>query len=242
MLLNPQNWNKYAYARNNPLRYVDPNGETATVSTSCTTSEQGNMTCDVRISASIALYSASPGDPPQNAVSKLAAPAIQKSIQNAWSGSFTRDGISYNVSTQVSVSAYASESDARNSGAQNFIGISANAATSDSEDITVPRGRAPIAGMQGIDTGVWSFNSVVSGAAAAHEFAHLLGVDDHSGSVLSNTNFLNDSTLPRKATSSDFGWALQGTTPNFNARYPGKNPGNLRDVQTVHTPWLGWWK
>jgi RHS repeat-associated protein len=25
--LDPQRWNLYAYARNNPLRYVDPNGE-----------------------------------------------------------------------------------------------------------------------------------------------------------------------------------------------------------------------
>lgn len=28
----PQSWNEYAYARNNPLRYVDPTGENATVS------------------------------------------------------------------------------------------------------------------------------------------------------------------------------------------------------------------
>jgi RHS repeat-associated protein len=26
-LLDPQRWNRYAYGRNNPLRYVDPNGE-----------------------------------------------------------------------------------------------------------------------------------------------------------------------------------------------------------------------
>jgi RHS repeat-associated protein len=30
----PQSWNEYAYARNNPLRYVDPTGENATASTS----------------------------------------------------------------------------------------------------------------------------------------------------------------------------------------------------------------
>ena len=26
-LVDPQRWNRYAYARNNPLRYIDPNGE-----------------------------------------------------------------------------------------------------------------------------------------------------------------------------------------------------------------------
>jgi RHS repeat-associated protein len=31
----PQSWNEYAYARNNPLRYVDPTGENATVTTNC---------------------------------------------------------------------------------------------------------------------------------------------------------------------------------------------------------------
>lgn len=32
--LDPQSWNLYAYARNNPLRYVDPNGEKSTQGTS----------------------------------------------------------------------------------------------------------------------------------------------------------------------------------------------------------------
>src|SRR5205823_2367153 len=31
----PQSWNEYSYVRNNPLRYIDPNGETATVTKHC---------------------------------------------------------------------------------------------------------------------------------------------------------------------------------------------------------------
>ncbi|MBE0656367.1 MAG: hypothetical protein IH602_01690 [Bryobacteraceae bacterium] len=30
-MTDPQRWNRYAYVRNNPLRYVDPNGEDATI-------------------------------------------------------------------------------------------------------------------------------------------------------------------------------------------------------------------
>jgi|GEM_PF-3223822 uncharacterized protein YccT (UPF0319 family) len=45
----------YAYALNNPLRYVDPTGENATVSTSCSTTNN-QTTCNVNISAGIAIY------------------------------------------------------------------------------------------------------------------------------------------------------------------------------------------
>jgi RHS repeat-associated protein len=54
----PQSWNKYTYARNNPLRYVDPTGEKATVSTNCTTNDQNQTTCNVNIQASISVYAA----------------------------------------------------------------------------------------------------------------------------------------------------------------------------------------
>ncbi|MGH8245540.1 MAG: hypothetical protein ACREUU_03810, partial [Gammaproteobacteria bacterium] len=30
-LADPQRWNRYAYVRNNPLRYVDPSGEDLTI-------------------------------------------------------------------------------------------------------------------------------------------------------------------------------------------------------------------
>src|SRR5271157_4501256 len=49
----PQSWNEYAYARNNPLRYTDPTGETATVTTQC---NQDHTSCNVTVSASISIY------------------------------------------------------------------------------------------------------------------------------------------------------------------------------------------
>lgn len=52
----PQSWNEYAYARNNPLRYVDPTGQNATVSTSCSTDANNATTCNVNISASFSIY------------------------------------------------------------------------------------------------------------------------------------------------------------------------------------------
>ncbi|HUO27181.1 MAG TPA: RHS repeat-associated core domain-containing protein [Candidatus Aquilonibacter sp.] len=119
----PQSWNEYAYARNNPLRYVDPTGENATVSQSCSTDANNHTTCNVNVSASISIY-AQQGSNLSNQQLQQAASTIQSSIQNAWSGSFTQDGVTYNVSTQVSVSVASSQDAAMSSGAQNVIGIS----------------------------------------------------------------------------------------------------------------------
>jgi RHS repeat-associated protein len=118
----PQSWNEYAYARNNPLRYVDPTGENATVSTTCSTTNN-QTTCNVNVSTSIAIY-AQPGSNLTQDQLNQAASTIQSTIQNAWSGSFTQDGVTYNVSTQVSVQVAASEADASKTGAQNVVGLS----------------------------------------------------------------------------------------------------------------------
>jgi|SRR5215469_14155839 len=81
----PQSWNEYACARNNPLRYLDPNGENATVSTNCTTDiQQNHTTCNVNISASIAIYAA-PGSGLTQDQLKTAADTITKQVDNAWS-------------------------------------------------------------------------------------------------------------------------------------------------------------
>jgi RHS repeat-associated protein len=247
----PQSWNEYAYARNNPLRYTEPNGENATVTTNCTTDAQNNTTCNVNISASVAIYSAEGANLSQEQLN-AAASTIQNTIQNAWSGSFTEDGVTYNVSTSVSVSVYGSESAATNSGAQNVIGLSngpADAAHSINSEVFAKSLGTALFG--GPDKGIWNFNTL--GQDAGHEFTHLLGTFDKPGAVLSNTNILNDPSIPRAATSSDFGWGIREATSGVNSwvhapqnrsmRYGEiwEKPSTYFDRTTVGAP-LFWWK
>ncbi len=246
----PQSWNEYAYARNNPLRYVDPNGETATVSSNCTTDPQNHTTCNVNISATIVVYSANGANLSQDQLN-AAASTIQSSIQNAWSSSFAQDGVTYNVSAQISVSVAGSETDAMKSGAQNVIGLSngpANAAQNiNSEVFTKSLGTAIFGGP---DKGIWNYNTL--GQDSAHEFTHLLGTFDKPGAVLSNTNILNDPSIPHTATSSDFRWGIREAINSVNSSRAmigscapscGLVPSQPRisTTETVGAPWR-WWK
>ncbi len=102
------------------------------------------------------------------------------------------------------------------------------------------------------DTGVWNVNNLGRGVAA-HEFTHLLGVDDKSGMVLSNTNLLNNAAIPRQATAADFGWGVREAVSGVNSwvqvpayrsiRYGEvfQKPEVYRNRTTVGTPFL-WWK
>lgn len=250
----PQSWNKYAYVRNNPLRYTDPNGEEATVSTSCTTNQQNQTTCNVQVSASIAIYSADGANLSQQQLN-TAASTIQNSIQTAWTGSFTQDGVTYNVSTQVSVSVAASQDAAMNSGAQNVIGLTNGNATANADSYV--NNRSLLSGSSP-DTGVWNINNLANGVAA-HEFTHLLGVDDRTtGNLLSNTNLLNNPAVSRTATSDDLRLGIREAVNSVNmsremirscAQYCGMVPSQPRisSTDTVKAgtavgPWSFWWK
>ena len=249
----PQSWNEYAYARNNPLRYVDPTGENATVSTNCTTDEQNHTACNVNVSATIAIYAA-PGSGLTQEQLNGAATTIQSEIQNAWSGSFTQDGVTYNVSTQVSVSVVGSEADAMKSGAQNVIGLSngpISASTSSAVDPSVRHlGVGP-------DTGVWNYQNLVGDAP--HEFSHLLGMQDRD-TGFSIANHLETASF---ATSADLSEALGRFVEHFTGLYdtaagdtggtvqrggrpimaPGSPPQTVHGVFiNTHIPWRHWWR
>ncbi|HKD58825.1 MAG TPA: hypothetical protein VKB47_00105 [Terracidiphilus sp.] len=184
-------------------------GNRATVATRCSTDANNHTTCNVSVSASIAIY----GDK-DSGITKdrlnTAADTIKNSIEGAWSGSFTQDGVSYNVSTRVSVSASDSEDAAMDSGAQHVIAMR-------NGPMTMPDGSLLGAYIEeksiadwltgGPSTGMMDINGADN--YAKHEFTHMLGVGDKSGAVLSASW---PQMRPDRATSQDLGWGVEEAT------------------------------
>ena len=248
----PQSWNKYAYARNNPLKYVDPEGEKATVTI---VTDEKKKTGTITINATIAVYAMDGSQLDSKAVDK-AAHTIESSIEKAWSGTYVQDGITYTVTTNVDVSAVANEAQGKKSGAQNVIGLWNGPVAHNADSVVFP---GKIFG--GPDAGQWNINTLNVGATAAHEFAHLLGVDDRKeGKYLSNT--YRSTRLGydiQSATAYDYGWALGGAIKNHIAQSksyiigpnnletrgspPGPRLGSARDHKSTHELRAGrlWW-
>jgi RHS repeat-associated protein len=235
-LADPQSLNKYAYARNNPLRYIDPTGETATMTTTCSTA----TTCTTTITASIAIYAA-PESGITNDQMNQAASTITSSIDKAWSGSYTNDaGVTFTVKTDVSVFVVSDQATGEKSGAQNVIGLTNGPANDRGDDNANVRPGRNV----GQDEGKWNFNTL--DRTAPHEFTHLLGVDDRRdfSLVLSNTMPFRR-PMPLHATSQDFGWALKETSTHINAameqmKKTGTSFSPVKDVTTVgqdYGPW-----
>ncbi|MGA7295649.1 MAG: hypothetical protein WBW85_24190, partial [Terriglobales bacterium] len=98
------------------------------------------------------------------------------------------------------------------------------------------------------DTGMMDINHADN--YAKHEFTHLLGVDDKSGGVISNTN---PAMRPNSATSQDYGWGIREATQGVNGWVNGpqyrsmghgetwEKPSVYSDRTTVGAPAF-WWK
>jgi RHS repeat-associated protein len=231
-VIDPQSWNKYVYVRNNPLKLVDPEGEKATVTIK---TNEDAKTGTVKIEATIAIY-AMPGSNVTPEQMGQAYVDITNSIEKAWSGTYKQNGISFTVETDVSVTIVSDEQTGRDLGYQNVIGVWNGPIAHNADSVVMP---GPIFG--GPDTGQWNINNLADGVAA-HEFAHLLGVDDRtSGSYLSNTNLLSDSSIPRSATAYDYGWALGGAINKHRAESKQyiKSPNSWETRSSGGAPRLG---
>jgi RHS repeat-associated protein len=191
-----QSWNKYAYARNNPLKYIDQMGEKATVTIE---TDEENKKGKITVKAIIALWSSS-----NNAISpkelQKAAQEYKKNIEKAWSGTYEQNGIKYDVSTTVDIQVYNSEKDATDSKSQNVLEV-------------VPSGNATFIKPAGLPGGPDVGQIEIDGGPrglASHEFTHLVGVDDrYSGAYLSNTYEARRGPN-MNATAYDYGWAFGG--------------------------------
>ena len=190
----PQSWNKYVYVRNNPLRYIDPSGEKATVRIE---TDEKNKKGTIKIVASIAIWTKDKNIS-KDALAKASAD-IKTSIENAWKGQYEQKDIKFDVSADITVTVHGSESEAAKSGAQNVVEMFKDKPGEQSD-----AGRLRL--FSGQDGGRWGINAVGIGIAA-HEFTHLLGVSNHNdGPYLSNTIYNHGTT----ATAYDYGWAFGG--------------------------------
>jgi RHS repeat-associated protein len=170
---NPQSWNMYAYALNNPTTLTDPSGEKANITTTCTTNF-GRKACTITISATIAIYAADKSIK----TSQLQAYAgqIKSGIEKAWNGEFFHSGVDVTVNANVTVTVKDSKDAAMKSDADNVIGLTEGEANADkgADSFTNPHSLG-----SSKDTGVWSVD--MGGglqAQSAHEFGHLLGVGE----------------------------------------------------------------
>jgi hypothetical protein len=159
-VFNVVNLHTYHYAGNNPVKYVDPNGETATYSI-----DDENKT--VAINVDIVLY----GDGATNEIAQV----YKKGIEDAWGGSWSTningEQYSVNISVNIKVGEAPSTDDIssnRETGTTNYINASAS----------IPRSNVVGGFMGNWRTKGRESLTLENDNPAAHEFGHLLGFKD----------------------------------------------------------------
>lgn len=200
----PQSWNKYAYVRNNPLKYIDQVGQEADVAIQ--TAEK-NKTGTITIKATIGIYT-NDKNISQEDLAK-AASGIKSSIDKAWSGQYEQNGITYTVTTEVTVQAYSTEKAATKAGSQNVIEMVKG---------DLPSGAYAETGrglFSSHDSGTWNIDRVGT-RTIAHEFGHLLGAG-HGPNTGENLLTQSACASTGVANANDYGRALGGAINGHRA-------------------------
>jgi RHS repeat-associated protein len=188
--VDPQSWNLYSYVRNNPLNFVDPLGEKATVKSR---HDKETNTTTVTITASFGVYGA---DGQGVSAEDLARHAqfLAIGISEAYNGTFTdpETGTTYIVNTQIDVQVYKDERAAIKDGIDNLVEVG-------NYDLIGDKGPsdAVVSYREGEDYDrmqVSNSRRFTGGSADgyyadkyrqtyAHEFAHVMGVPDRASGL-----------------------------------------------------------
>jgi hypothetical protein len=219
----PQSWNKYAYVRNNPLKYIDQSGQEADVAIQ---TDEKNKTGTITIKATIGIWTKDSKNISQDALNK-AASGIKSSIDKAWSGQYEKDGFTYTVKTEVTVQAYSTERKAIDAGSQNVIEMIKGNVSGDS---VAESGRGLISSY---DSCTWNIDRVGT-RTIAHEFGHLLGAGHGSNS---GENLMTQSAYAETgvANANDYGRAFGGSIDSHRTESR-QYRGNSDSLETRSSP------
>jgi RHS repeat-associated protein len=230
--------NLYAYAFNNSPNLIDPFGKKTTV-TIKTSGNKGIIT----VKASIAIWTKCKNGISIGDLAK-AARTLEQSIEKAWSGTYTKDGITFTINVDVTVDNFGNDERAENGvwdtarekGIQNIIEIVKGPVrileSKNGTKRTVPgETDHPATIWWWPDSARFSIEALES-VMPPHEFGHLLGVNHREieGNIMTAENIIKEIKVvdqygnflgyeyenkeATKATNLDYSWTFDGAINN----------------------------